>query len=113
MIFQNILKRAGQSINWNGFWMKDRNGSLPDGSELSSQNSIPLRVTSKVEEFDFGSITRSTDSGTETMYLLKIEDQFGGEFQFLLGECRDYHRETEEEASKLFFSFLELVGYNG
>jgi hypothetical protein len=113
MIFQNILRKAGQYINWNGYWMKDRNGNSPDGSKLSSTNSIPLQVISKVEEFDFGSITRATDDGTETMYLLKVQDQFGSEFSFLLGETGGYSREIEEEASKLFFSFLELVGYNG
>jgi hypothetical protein len=72
-----------------------------------------LQVISKVEEFDFGSITRGTDDGTETMYLLKIQDQFGSEFKFLLGESDDYNREREEEASELFFRFLDLVGYNG
>jgi hypothetical protein len=72
-----------------------------------------LQVTSKVNDFDFGSITRGSDDGTETMYLLKIQDQYGSEFRFLLGEPSDYNRETEEEASDLFFRFLDLVGYNG
>jgi hypothetical protein len=70
-----------------------------------------LRVTSKVKEIDFGSITRALDDGTETAYMLKITDQFGSEFRFLLGETENYHREVEEEAAEYFHQFTDAVGY--
>lgn len=71
-----------------------------------------MQVTSRVKEIDFGSITRMTDDGTETMYLLKVIDEYGSVFQFLLGEPENYSSEIEGEAVSHFFPFKELMGYD-
>lgn len=111
MILQTILERVGLSISWNGFSKKDQSFNWQDGSKLFSTNFIPLQVTSKAKEVDFGSITRATEDGTETMFMLKIKDAYGSVFKFLLSEPEEYNSETLDEAAEHFHAFTDLMGY--
>jgi hypothetical protein len=71
-----------------------------------------LLLTSKAENIEFGSITRTLDSGTETLFLLKVTDIFGSEFRYLLGSAEDFSRDTMDEAAIFFNEWAELMGFD-
>jgi hypothetical protein len=71
-----------------------------------------LQLTSRVESLEFGSITRAIDTGTETVYLLKVTDIYGAEFRFLLGEPDDFTSEGENTAGYFFEEFMKAI-YDG
>jgi hypothetical protein len=85
--------------------------NLGDGSELSSEKSIQLQLTSRVKTVDFGSLSRLVEDGTETVWLLKITDQYNSTFKFMIGGPEDYNHEVRDEAGELFLNWLEAIGY--
>ena len=111
MIWRNIFKRIDRLTNSNISLNKAEITNLEDGSELFSEKSIRLQLTSRVKIVDFGTLTRITDEGTETVWVLKITDEFDSEFRFMLGTPEDYNGEVLDEAGELFLGWLELLGY--
>jgi hypothetical protein len=61
---------------------------------------------------EFGDISRIVESGTETVFLLKVTDEHGSEFRFLLGKPSDYNREIEDDLAYHFHEWTTPLGYD-